>query len=168
MTIRGKEQLALGFCLSGAGLPRSVTSEKIRRNVADRRTAGRFAVKERLLAVCESYSGEIFDIGPSGFSFRIVLIQKDEKKILRRVKPGPSRIVDIFSPGSCRHLFKDLEIEVVSDRYIGPLYTDNGSILQFRRGVRFAAYLTDSQMKSLLPYCSRELGDGQEIRSAIG
>jgi len=109
-------------------------------------------VKNRLLAVCETYSGEIFDISRSGLSFRIAHVRKEEEKIARRVKPSPSRTVDIFSPGSCRHLFKDLEIGVVFDRYAGPFYSDNGRILQFRRGIRFAVELTESQMEALMPY----------------
>lgn len=158
----GKKQLSLGSCLCGEQLPwvGGIAFEKIMRSVADRRTARRFRVKERLLAVCDSYAGEIYDFSRSGFSFRIVHVRKEEKKTGRRVKPSPSRTVDIFSPGGCLHLFRDLDIEVVSDRYTGPLYTDNGRILQFRRGVRFAVDLTDDQMKNLLPYLSSELENG--------
>ena len=139
---------------SGEDLPWNggIAFEKILRNLADRRTSRRFRVKNRLLAVCETYSGEIFDISRSGLSFRIAHVRKEEEKIARRVKPSPSRTVDIFSPGSCRHLFKDLEIGVVFDRYAGPFYSDNGRILQFRRGIRFAVELTESQMEALMPY----------------
>ena len=118
----------------------------------DRRIAKRYRIKRPLLAVCEFYSGEILDFSRSGFSYRIAHIRPDEEAIKRVITAHRSRFVDIFSQGLCRHLIKDLKIDEVFDLYAGPLYTDNGRIVQFRRGVRLAADLTERQMNNLLPY----------------
>ncbi|MEJ2689408.1 MAG: hypothetical protein P8130_05555 [Deltaproteobacteria bacterium] len=152
--MREKIQLQKGSFPSEKRLPQKVGNAFNRRpqGLVGRRTSRRFRVKDRLLAVCEAYSGEIFEISRSGFSFQIVHVRKEGEKIARKVKPDPSRRVDIFSPGTCQHLLKNLEIDVIFDQYIGPLYTDSGRILQYRRGVRFAADLTDSQMNALGPY----------------
>lgn len=65
------------------------------REMADKLLDRRKVLLERLLAVCESYSGEIFDISRSGFSFRIAHIRHEEENIVRTVKPSPSRILHI-------------------------------------------------------------------------
>ena len=85
---------------------------------AERRHLRRYRLKERLLAVCEFYSGEIFDISRTGFSYRVSHVRNEEGNNLRRVKPIPSRSVDIFSPARCWHLFRDLEIKEVFDLYV--------------------------------------------------
>jgi len=158
MTMQEKVPMPMGFSQSGKELPREGGIEygKILRRLADWRNSRRYEVKRPLLAVCDFYSGEIFDISRCGFSFRIAHIRNEEGSLLRAVKPSPSRTVNIFSPGSFRHLLKDLEIDKVFDLLIGPLYTDNGKILQYRRGVRLAAPLTDYQMQVVQPYLEND------------
>jgi len=89
-------------------------------SITDRRIAKRFTVRERLLVVGDDYSGEIFDIGRSGFSFQIAFIrlQTDCGKPTRA--PGRGCRVDIFHPATGRHILRNLDIERVSDLYADP------------------------------------------------
>lgn len=124
----------------------------------------RYPVVVPLLAVCEYYSGQIFDLGASGFSFRIAHFRDAGKTLLRGSHLHPSRHVAILAPGSCQHLLKSLKVEAMFDRFLGPLYDDSSRIMLYRRQVRLATALKDREMDLLWPY----LGDPLPMAEASG
>lgn len=125
---------------------------------AERRNNIRYRLERPLLAVSEYYSGEIFDIGRNGLSFMIVHLYNESDPSPNRWESHYIDILDVRTQKENIHLVKGLRVEEAYDVYLGALHPDNRQILKFRRGVKLAGAMSDSQLERLLPY----LAEGRE------
>lgn len=109
-----------------------------RKSPKNKRKHRRFKVRRGMLAVSETFMGQILDISKTGLSFLILHFLKDPGKtpdLFRKISS-----LDILSSGLTGYILKTIPVISTFDQELGPMFPDRKDIIVFRRGIQIPPF----------------------------